>query len=392
MSNILLTGGRAPATLELARLLKQAGHRVIVADSLPHTLCSRSRAVEKSVLLPPPRQKFSSFVDALVGLVQRERIELLIPTCEELFYVAMARPQLEPFCELFLPTIEELRLWHSKITFVEKAAAFGLMVPETVRVTDRASLLDLSKDRRRFPHGIVVKPEFSRFATKTLILPTEAELRKCLPSLERAWAVQAFVPGNHFSTYSVVQDGQIVAHSDYSIRFTAGSGAAVAFEPLNHAGGFEWVAHFAGCSAASGQLAFDFIEQEGVVWGIECNPRLTSGIHLFYDQPDVTAAFLSENTSKAHLGPLIQPDPSSMAALPLPLWVNGPSSIAKGNGMAWVRGIWRSRNIIFEWSDPAPWLGQWRSIVAIAQLARKHRCGLIEATTADIEWNGETIV
>ena len=79
-TNILLTGGRAPVTLELARLFSGAGHRVFVADSLPHHLCSYSRSVFKNFLVPPPRFDPTGFIDALVDIIETEKIDLLIPT------------------------------------------------------------------------------------------------------------------------------------------------------------------------------------------------------------------------------------------------------------------------------------------------------------------------
>ena len=392
MSTILLTGGRAPATLELARLFKRAGHRVIAADSVPHTLCSRSRAVESAPLLPAPKQRFAAFCERLGDLIEAEEVDLLVPTCEELFYVAMAAPQLRErskSCALFLPTLSQLRTLHSKAQFIEQARAFGLSVPDTERVTGSDRLEQLCRDRDRFRHGVVLKPEFSRFATRTLIRPSAAELKRCLPTAESPWVVQAYLPGRHFATYSLVQAGRVVAHSDYAIRFTAGGGAAVAFQPLRHAAGLEWVAHFAARSGVTGQLAFDFIEHEGEVLAIECNPRLTSGIHLFYDQPElVERYFLTDGGEKE----LLQPHVKGAAALWLPLWFNGPACIGRGEGGDWLQAVLHSRNILFEWGDLRPWLGQPRTVAAMLRLAREHGRGLIDATTADIEWNGEMML
>ncbi len=61
MATALLTGGRAPATLELAHALRRSGHRVVMAESL----------------VPPPRPDPAVFVRALAGIVRRERVDLL---------------------------------------------------------------------------------------------------------------------------------------------------------------------------------------------------------------------------------------------------------------------------------------------------------------------------
>lgn len=52
--NILITGGRAPVALELARLFKAAGHRVYAAESAKYHLCRVSSAVEASFRVPSP--------------------------------------------------------------------------------------------------------------------------------------------------------------------------------------------------------------------------------------------------------------------------------------------------------------------------------------------------
>jgi hypothetical protein len=60
--NILLTGGRAPATLEIARAFHRAGHIVFMAESLPGHLSAPSNAVARDFLVPPPRQQMRAFL------------------------------------------------------------------------------------------------------------------------------------------------------------------------------------------------------------------------------------------------------------------------------------------------------------------------------------------
>ncbi|MGF9826377.1 carbamoylphosphate synthase large subunit, partial [Brevibacillus agri] len=76
---VLLTGGRAPATLELARLLRAAGQRVIVAESAARHLCAHSRYVQRSYRVPPPRTQPEAYIDELCQIMRKERVDLLIP-------------------------------------------------------------------------------------------------------------------------------------------------------------------------------------------------------------------------------------------------------------------------------------------------------------------------
>jgi len=121
LKNILLTGGRAPATLELARLFHAAGHRVFVAESLPWHLCRGSRAVAKNFRVPPPNQNPTGFINELVSIIKKEQIDWLIPTCEETFYVAMGRDRLQQFCPVFSTDIDQLKTLHSKWEFIQQA-------------------------------------------------------------------------------------------------------------------------------------------------------------------------------------------------------------------------------------------------------------------------------
>ena len=55
----------------------------------------------------------------------------------------------------------------------------------------------------------------------------------------------------------------------------------------------------------------------------------------------------------------------------------------------WLATLRTSREVIFTRRDPLP--GLWQGIAIAELLARAWRCGLsaVEASTCDIEWNGE---
>lgn len=59
----------------------------------------------------------------------------------------------------------------------------------------------------------------------------------------------------------------------------------------------------------SGMFGFDFIEEaNGTTYVIECNPRATSGIHLFGNKaPEVTNAFLGYLERPEIFNPISEP-------------------------------------------------------------------------------------
>ena len=81
---ILLTGGRAPGTLELLRILAHGSAQVFLAESLPYSVTSFSRYLNRSYRVPPPRQQAEEYAYAILDIVRKEGIQLIIPTCEEM--------------------------------------------------------------------------------------------------------------------------------------------------------------------------------------------------------------------------------------------------------------------------------------------------------------------
>jgi hypothetical protein len=47
------------------------------------------------------------------------------------------------------------------------------------------------------------------------------------------------------------------------------------------------------------------------------------------------------------------------------------------------------RDVFYRGDDPAPVLGQFLTLAALAARGRRHGLGLTEAATLDLEWNGE---
>ena len=110
--NILLTGGRAPAALELARAFHHAGHTVFMAESLRGHLSQPSNAIKANFVVPAPRQEEDAFINALKKIIEENKVNLLIPTCEEVFHIAMRREELP--CTVFTESIDKLDQLHNK--------------------------------------------------------------------------------------------------------------------------------------------------------------------------------------------------------------------------------------------------------------------------------------
>ncbi|MBI5354601.1 MAG: ATP-grasp domain-containing protein [Chloroflexi bacterium] len=373
--NILLTGGRAPATLDLARVFHRAGHTVFAAESLRGHLSQPSAAIKANFAVPAPRQEKDAFIGALKKIVAENQIDLLIPTCEEVFYVAMGRDEFP--CKVFTEPIHKLDLVHNKWKF-----AANENMPETMLIRSQD---ELASAFERFDK-LVIKPVYSRFAARTLILPSfqKASSTLTFDSCQQ-WVAQKYIEGQAYCTYSVCHHGHVTAHTTYPSHFTAGQGATIVFEHVEHPAIFNWVKCFVEKNHFTGQIAFDFIQtSEGRVYVLECNPRATSGVHLLASHPQFVDAFLNPAMD------CITPLESRNYMLASAMLVYGlPMAIRKNKFLEWLKTFLNSKDVIFNFKDPLPFLLQLRSIFSYLNLAREKGISPLEASTFDIEWNGE---
>ena len=384
MATVLITGGRAPVALDLARLLHAGGHRVVAAESLPRHLCARSRAVARSYALPAPNDDQAAFVAALARIVRDERVDLLLPTCEEVFHVAAGRAVLAPLCEVFAPPLAQLLRLHSKLAFIRSLEARGVAVPETWELTGAE---DLQALWARLPGGdrLVLKPVFSRFAVDVRLATTGEPPPAIAPTPARPWVAQRFITGRALCTYGVARDGVLLAHAAYDAEFTAGRGASISFRPLAHPGLLAWVEAFAAAERYTGQLAFDFIEaRDGTLYPLECNPRATSGVHLFTAADRLDRALLGAGGP----GGVLLPRPEASTVLGLAMWLYAlPTVRTPARLAAWLRRMAGARDAVFRWDDPLPFFSQFAVFGHLVAAGLRTGTSALAASTRDIEWN-----
>lgn len=382
MANVLITGGRAPAALELARAFHEAGHRVIAAESLRPYLTAYSRVVAKSYKVPSPRRETEGFLSALARIIEAESIDLLVPTCEELYYVARGHGRLPSSCRIFTDSLETLRELHDKFAFIERSRSLGLAVPETRLLTSRADL-----EAAFAAAGLwVFKPVYSRFSTQAILRPERLEqLADVHPTPEVPWVAQRFVDGRQVCSYSIAHEGVLRAHAAYPTEFTAGQGATIAFRAIAHDGVRAWVSRFVAETSFTGQIAFDFIEaRDGTVHAIECNPRATSGVHLLTDGARLADALLEPS------GGVYEAPGEARTMTGMAMVVYGLPKATSWSALSrWLRVFRESRDVIYRAGDVIPSLLQLVPYVGLVLRGLVSGRSALEMSTADIEWNGE---
>ncbi|MFE8702041.1 ATP-grasp domain-containing protein [Cytobacillus sp. FJAT-54145] len=373
IKTVLLTGGRAPVTLDLARYFSAAGYHIYVADSFPQSLCKASNCIKGFFTITSPVENYDRFLADLKGIILKQKINLLIPTCEEVLYIAKGKEELSNLCHVFCSELPFLLSLHNKYTFIKSASDKGLQVPTTYLVKNKEELTQALQ----LVGAAVMKPVYSRFASKVIYSDSQ-HVKEVPVSSKVPYVVQERITGRFLCSYSVIHQGSIKAHVVYDANYTAGNGASILFKSVDHEGIRNWVTNYFEDSNAEGQFSFDFIEKEdGQIYPIECNPRATSGVHLFNGKslPSAIVEAKEEN-----------PDSQKREMIGLAMLIYGWQ---KKNKRQWLKDFFHSKDVVWSKKDSMPFLYQFRSYFSILRLSRKLNVTPLEASTHDIEWNGE---
>ena len=290
MDTVLITLGRLPKGLELARALAGAGCRVLVAEPWRWHLTRLSCAVEACHVLPAPATRPDDYDEALRTLVKEEGVDLVVPVSEEILHVSRLHGNRPPGVKVFTPAPADLLRLHDKLAFMETARRLDLPTPATFASDSDAA--------RAFAEvsPFIVKPTLSS-AGKGLAVRAAGD---AIPDLGEPGLVQAFLPGEEFSSFSVAHAGRVLGTVVYRGRIVSGT-VAVCFEsiPAPDPAVLEWIERFVAGTAHSGFISFDFRRNEaGRALPMECNPRTTSGIH-FVEPEDLARAILDPEAPNA---------------------------------------------------------------------------------------------
>jgi len=329
-----------------------------------------------------PVSRPETFATDIDGLLDILKPALVVPICEEVFHLAalaQRRPALAAV--LFAPPFQTLRTLHSKRLFAQACARIGLPVPETWVLSDPTDLISLPP-----ASTLVFKPEYSRFGVDALIQPGPERVATLAISRQRPWVAQRHVAGNEMSFYAIAKAGRLTAFSAYDSTWRERGGASYAFAAPD-ARATDALRALALALAADivrdGQFACDVIfDTEGQPWLLECNPRATSGVHLFARDPALARAFSGGASC-------VEPSDPPFLYLGPAFGLFGLPAALRAGGLAGWRTLRRDgRDVIGAPGDRLPLAGALIDSLAFALDAIVSRRSLAAAMTADIEWNG----
>lgn len=378
--NILLTGSRAPVSLDLGRRFQRAGHQVFQADCLRYGMAKLSQSAIRSFHTPRPVESPQRYAQALAEIIQVQQIDWLIPTCEEVFYIAAFRSSLP--CNVLVDDFEKLNRIHNKWIFSQSFGNSFAAAPETL-LLDGAGQVGIPAHEAS--EEWVFKPVYSRFAGRTLVGPSREKLQKSRLTWREPWIAQRRIRGTEFSTYSIARNGRLIAHAAYESLYRVGVGSGICFQPVQIAKIEAFVKQFVESTAYHGQIGFDLIQdQQGKLWVLEGNPRATSGAQLFASQDPLAEALTLQRDQ------MLRPSSTrpAMIEFAMPLW-GVWDAIRSGKCLNFLPDLFRSRWMTVSLRDLWPTLGLPLSLWEIARIAFRENRTLQQASTFDIEWNGE---
>lgn len=345
---VLVTGGRSPVALGVTRLFREAGYVVFGADCIKNTLVSFSNNIYEYITTPPPSTDLVGYEKFICNLVKEKNIDLIVPVCEEVFYLASFKDRLPEGCAIFCSTMETLNLLHSKFTFIECARSLGVNTPKTILVESVGQMRDVLSSTT---HELFIKPVYSRFGAYARKVDSTSNVSGLNIGPDNPWVVQEFIAGKEFCSYSCFQNGEILNHVTYSSPYHLNFGAHFLYRAVENKNVLRTIELIGKKLNLTGNFGFDFIENEmGKLYPIECNPRPTSGINLFFEKPKIFA-----NSIYTGKKGLIIEKTSKFPQIKLMMIYYLFGKVRNINGLKlWLNDFINGKDVIFKINDPLP--------------------------------------
>lgn len=156
---ILVTDGEQRSALALVRSLGRAGHTVYVCSANGRSLAGASRYARGEARVADPLRDGERFAEEVKGLIDRWKIEVLIPVSEAALLALL--PGRERMSGVVLPFPDEatFRRICDKAELLAVAPRVGIAIPEQIRVETANDARSLDPASIEYP--VVLKPSRS---------------------------------------------------------------------------------------------------------------------------------------------------------------------------------------------------------------------------------------
>jgi predicted ATP-grasp superfamily ATP-dependent carboligase len=383
---VMITGARALISIDWAHRIKQHNHKsfVVLADSFYFPLGRFSKNIDKYVKTSSPRFLPETYIKELLYYIDKYQINILIPTCEEAFYISKYMHLLPKGCQCFLDNFNKIENLHNKFTFLDLIDQNNyIKKPETLYIKDAQELEDwISRNNLQ---EYIIKPVYSRFGS---------EFVENIDQFKRDYryplVVQQKIKGKEFCSYTIANAGTVVAHSCYHPKYKAGVGAGIYFDVVEELAIFEFCKSIIQKINYTGQIAFDFIQAaDGIIYPIECNPRGTSGLHLIHRDLNIAEhLFNNSKNMDTNLKQIIPQKKSIQIVFAMILFFY---KNMQDNKIAYIKDFLSTSDVYSSLKENRLHFLQIISFIEVVVRSIKYRFNLKKASTIDIEWDGHEI-
>jgi glutathione synthase/RimK-type ligase-like ATP-grasp enzyme len=380
---VLVTSSRMPFAIGMIRKLADAGHSVYASDAYALAPGSHSHYLAGHFVTASPRDDTERFVADVERIATDNEIDVIVPAFEEAFYLATQHDRLSHAARLYAAPFATLARLHDKAVFQALTTRLGLRTPETLVARSDE---ELRSQIERFPRYFA-RAAFSRggvgLLTNTGPLAGHVAIEDCNPTPESPWLVQEFVDGPMLCTYTTFHDGTPTAHCTYRAPRQWEHSTAIQFLSVAGDETLRVARAIASELDYSGQMSLDFVDSDGELYLIECNPRATDGVLLVPDS-DLAEGILDERRE------LTAVEPGQEVQLDLAvfgqMFREGLREIPRS-----IHDIARVRDADAGWHDHMPTLYSFLAFAHHERLKLRERKALFVAMSEDISWDGEPI-
>jgi len=306
---LLVTNARCPQAYVIVRALRDHAERIVVTKSGPRPLglwptchAAYSRLVDQSYVVPHPEQDWyegriqpentereNDFIDAVLKLCEREKIDTIFPSFDPWVYVFSKNKRLfeDRGIVIPIPDFEQVIKPLDKFRTLRCAQEVGFPTP---RVYLPESEADLARIAGELDPPWVVKLRFATGGRGISVVDDFDELRAKVRTAKQRWGVpmvQEYIPGKQPQSFYIVLDRDGRALSVFAPKAVRSSGrifrASIAVAETSPPPAVAELAvglvkHMGWWGGATVQTKLD--PRDGQLKLMEVNPRL--GANLWY--------------------------------------------------------------------------------------------------------------
>ncbi len=214
MGRALITSASTRVAYCICKNLSRHGIQAVMADSDPLAMSFWSRHAASRHVYASPFLDEARFVEDLLMIIDKEKIDVLIPVLEETYFVARHRAVLAPHVRIFMAEYEKLISLHDKRSLKTIADRLGVSMPMTVEL-DGALALGFPPD---FHFPAVLKPKQGGGGWSVMEIDGQSALQRMAEQsgfLPERYLVQEKIEGPVAGVAMLYRDGVLVASDSY---------------------------------------------------------------------------------------------------------------------------------------------------------------------------------